>query len=64
MKKHVRRVENGWPFYRVDFYKLKRQVLLSHLSTLTFTFTEDDEVNGPNLPATQILFSACKPIYW
>ena len=42
----------------------ERQVLLSYLSTLTFTFTEDDEVNGPNLPATQILFSACKPIYW
>ena len=23
MKKHARGVENGWPFYRVDFYKLK-----------------------------------------
>ena len=33
----------------------ERRVLLSYLSKLTFTFTEDDEVNGPNLPAEETL---------
>lgn len=28
---------------------------MSYLSNITFTFTEDDEVNGPNLPAEESL---------
>ena len=38
-----------------DLDENERQALLSYLSKLTFTFTEDDEVNGPNLPADETL---------
>lgn len=41
--------------YAVDLDENERQTLLSYLSKLTFTFTEDDEVNGPNLPTDETL---------
>ena len=40
---------------RIVQAEYERQVLLSYLSKLTFTFTEDDEVNGPNLSAEETL---------
>lgn len=41
--------------YAVDLDENERQTLLSYLSKLTFTFTEDDEINGPNLPTDETL---------
>lgn len=41
--------------YAADLDKNERRALLSYLSNITFTFTEDDEVNGPNLPAEESL---------
>lgn len=41
--------------YAVDLDENERQTLLSYLSKLTFTFTEDDEANGPNLPTDETL---------
>ena len=38
-----------------DLDENERQVLLSYLSKLTFALTEDDEVNGSNLPADETL---------
>ena len=38
-----------------DLDENERQVLFSYLSKLTFTLTEDDEVNGSNLPADETL---------
>ena len=38
-----------------DLDENERQALLLYLSKLTFTFTEDDEVNGPNLPTDETL---------